>query len=52
MELRIVLAKLYWKFDLELLDRSVDWQGSSRMYTLWKKPQLRVKVFHRAGAGI
>ena len=48
MELRIILAKLYWNFDVELLDRNVDWHGASRMHTLWKKPGVNVKVFNRA----
>ncbi|KEQ98174.1 hypothetical protein AUEXF2481DRAFT_2148 [Aureobasidium subglaciale EXF-2481] len=47
MEMNTILSKLHWKFDLELLNTDVDWQRDSRMYTLWKKPELRVKVMPR-----
>jgi hypothetical protein len=50
MELDIVLAKLHWKFDLELLTEDLDWQRDSRMNTLWKKPELMVGVASRVGA--
>ena len=49
MELDTVLAKLHWKYDLTLLNPEMDWQRDSRMQTLWKKPELRVRVSPRAG---
>lgn len=42
--MRIILVKLYYSFDLELLNPAVDWHGQSRMHTLWKKPVLQAKV--------
>ncbi|KAF1993248.1 cytochrome P450 [Amniculicola lignicola CBS 123094] len=44
IELNTVLAKLLWKHDLELVNQDVDWQRDSRMHTLWKKPELMVRV--------
>ena len=49
IELRIILAKLHWTYDLELLDLGLDWHRDSRMQTLWKKPELRIKVTPRVG---
>ncbi|KAI0415912.1 cytochrome P450 [Xylaria grammica] len=47
LELRLIMAKVIWKYDLELLDRSIDWHGDSQMQTLWQKPKMRVKVRER-----
>ncbi|OTA58824.1 putative cytochrome P450 [Hypoxylon sp. EC38] len=44
MEMRQILAKLIWNFDLELADPDLDWHRDSRMYTLWSKPHLQVKA--------
>ncbi|PVI03628.1 benzoate 4-monooxygenase cytochrome P450 [Periconia macrospinosa] len=44
MEMRIIMAKLHFVFDLELTDPDLDWQGSSRMHTLWQNPQLQMRV--------
>ncbi|KAI2601923.1 putative cytochrome P450 [Hypoxylon sp. NC1633] len=44
MEMRQALAKLIWNFDLELADSNLDWHRDSRMYTLWSKPHLNVRV--------
>ena len=48
MEMRTTLAKLHFKYDLELLSKEVDWQGDSKMHTLWQKPDLLVKVTGKA----
>ncbi|KAI1205728.1 cytochrome P450 [Annulohypoxylon truncatum] len=48
LELRTVLAKLLWTYDMELVNNHVDWHRDSRMLTLWKKPPLWVKVERRA----
>ncbi|KAF2763809.1 cytochrome P450 monooxygenase-like protein [Teratosphaeria nubilosa] len=48
MELRIILAKLHWTYDLSLVNQDLDWHRDSRMHTLWKKPELRVALVKRA----
>ncbi|KAH8660701.1 benzoate 4-monooxygenase cytochrome P450 [Tricladium varicosporioides] len=47
MELRTILAKLHFKYDLQLMDEKLDWQEASEMHTLWQKPKLMVKVMPR-----
>ena len=47
MELRTVLAKVHYSYDLRLLDKDLDWQKQSKMHTLWQKPQLMVAVQRR-----
>ena len=47
IELSTIIAKLYFTYDLELVNKDLDWQRDARMKTLWKKPELRVKVIPR-----
>ncbi|KAK3687929.1 cytochrome P450 [Podospora appendiculata] len=47
-ELSTIISKLYFTYDLELLNKDLDWHRESRMATLWIKPELRVRVKHRA----
>lgn len=44
LELRTVLAKLHFKYDIELLDPSLDWHTKVEMHLLWKKPALNVRI--------
>ncbi|CAI7600061.1 unnamed protein product [Penicillium crustosum] len=43
-ELRIILAKMVWSFDLELEERSQDWLSRCKVMRLWVKPELAVKL--------
>ncbi|KAK1595399.1 cytochrome P450 [Colletotrichum navitas] len=42
MEMRLVLAKMCWKYDWELVDKDMDWFGRSRLHVFWKRPALNV----------
>ncbi len=48
LELRTVLAKLLWTYDLRLVNEEIDWHRDSRMLTLWWKPLFWVKATPRA----
>ncbi|KAF2848256.1 cytochrome P450 monooxygenase-like protein [Plenodomus tracheiphilus IPT5] len=43
-EMRLILAKLLFNFDLELVDKTSDWMGGQKVFTLWEKPGLVVNV--------
>ncbi|ETS87895.1 hypothetical protein PFICI_01723 [Pestalotiopsis fici W106-1] len=43
VEARLTLAKLAWKYDWELLNKEVDLLKESKLFTLWQKPDVRVK---------
>ncbi|OTB09038.1 hypothetical protein M426DRAFT_316328 [Hypoxylon sp. CI-4A] len=43
-EMRLILAKIIWSFDLELEDRSQDWLEQCKVMRLWVKPELAVRV--------
>jgi hypothetical protein len=33
-----------WHFDLELMNKELDWYRDSMFYTIWNKPDLMIKV--------
>ncbi len=49
MEMRMTLAKLFWTYDVELVDHSLDWLRDNKLYFLWEKPELKIRVRRRAG---
>lgn len=52
LEMRTILAKMLWCFDMELMDKRLDWDGDSKCYTLWQKPDLNIKFTRRAGVHV
>ncbi|EEU39432.1 uncharacterized protein NECHADRAFT_94380 [Fusarium vanettenii 77-13-4] len=42
-EMRLILARLLWKFDLEILEDSKDWD-SQKSFLLWEKGALLVRL--------
>jgi len=42
-EIKLILAKLIFNFDLELVDKNADWLDQ-KVYTLWRKSPLMVRV--------
>ncbi|KAK3988256.1 cytochrome P450 [Cladorrhinum sp. PSN332] len=43
--LRIIIAKLCWKFDWELLNKDeLDWDRDLRLYVVWLKPKVHVRI--------
>ncbi|KAF2768082.1 cytochrome P450 monooxygenase [Teratosphaeria nubilosa] len=43
-EMRLILAKLIWTFDLEMDPSSENWVQRGRVFTLWEKPELAVRL--------
>ncbi|KAK0614865.1 cytochrome P450 monooxygenase [Bombardia bombarda] len=43
-EMRLIVAKVFWSFDLELEERSQDWLDRCRVMRFWVKPELAVKL--------
>ncbi|KAF7585651.1 hypothetical protein BBP40_010354 [Aspergillus hancockii] len=42
-EMRVILARVLWNFDLELCEESREWRDQ-KSYTLWEKPPLMCKL--------
>lgn len=47
-EMRVILARVLWNFDLELCQESLDWK-EQETYAMWKKPPLMCKLVQRVG---
>ncbi|KAF2228481.1 putative benzoate 4-monooxygenase cytochrome P450 [Viridothelium virens] len=48
-EIRSILARIIWNFDMEIQDASSDWK-EQREYAMWDKPSLWVRLKHRNDA--
>lgn len=44
LELRLLLARLIWHFDMELMPESHGWLDNMEHYMVWQKPPLMVKL--------
>jgi hypothetical protein len=47
MELRIIIAKMVFLFDFELVDDKLDWVRDSPTYILFDKPELWTRITPR-----
>ncbi|PYI24535.1 putative cytochrome P450 [Aspergillus violaceofuscus CBS 115571] len=50
LELRLTLAKLFYRYDLSLVDNELEWHKDAAMHLLWVKPSLMTQVLPRAMA--
>jgi hypothetical protein len=41
--MRLILAKVLFNFDLELVDKERDWIREQKVFTLWDKGALMVR---------
>lgn len=48
IEMRIILARVLWNFDLKLAEDSKDWLSRQKIYLLWEKAPLHVYLTPRA----
>ncbi|KAF2023284.1 cytochrome P450 monooxygenase-like protein, partial [Setomelanomma holmii] len=46
-EIRTILARLVWNFDMQLQDVSRNWEKGQTSFVLWSKPSLMVKLHKR-----
>lgn len=47
-EMRLILARLLWRFDLELERECEDWMKGQRIYGFWVKPSLMCRLSPRS----
>lgn len=48
-EMRLILARMIWNFDMELAPESHNWIDQLS-FVVWDKPGLQVKLTPRSGA--
>ncbi len=49
MEMSTILAKMLLRYDLELVNKGLDWEGQSHLHVMWWKPALMVRFSERDG---
>lgn len=42
--MRLILAKILLTFDLELVNPGSEWMRDQRVFALWEKPALEVRL--------
>lgn len=47
MEINLILAKMLWKYDLQLVNKDLDWERESLLHVMWWKPALMVRFKER-----
>jgi len=47
MEMNLILAKMHFMYDLEMVNPTMEWEPSSHMHVMWWKPALQVKFHER-----
>ena len=43
-EMRVILARLLWNFDIELCEESNNWAEGIKVFMIYQRPPLRVKL--------
>ncbi|KAK3313301.1 cytochrome P450 [Apodospora peruviana] len=46
-ECRLITARLFWRFEVDMFDGQGDWINGQRTFLSWEKPPLRVKLTAR-----
>lgn len=44
VEMRLILARILWNFDMELASDSADWLTKQKIFILWEKGPLNVHL--------
>jgi hypothetical protein len=47
-EIKLVLARIIYNFDMELVDKNSDWMRNQKVYIIWRKSELLIKLKERA----
>lgn len=42
------LAKMVWSYDMELVDKSLDFEAESRMFFQWRKAKMQIRFTRRS----
>lgn len=48
IEMRLILARVLWNFDMRLAEDSKDWIDKQKIYLLWEKGPLNVYLTPRS----
>ncbi|KAB8075103.1 cytochrome P450 [Aspergillus leporis] len=48
MELNLVMTKMLWTYDMELVNTELDWFRDAKLHGMWWKPKLMVRFHERS----
>ncbi|KAH8585673.1 cytochrome P450 monooxygenase-like protein [Bisporella sp. PMI_857] len=48
MEMKHILTKMIWTFDMELIAKDIDWDRDTKQFHLWIKPALMTRFVKRS----
>ncbi|KAK3321248.1 putative cytochrome P450 [Cercophora scortea] len=51
VQMSLVLAKILYRYELELVDKNLDWEAESRHWIMWWKAPIQVRVYSRGAQG-
>lgn len=43
VQVSLLLAKMHFRFNMELLHKDLDWEAENRLHVMWWKPALPVR---------
>jgi len=46
-EARLIIAQLHFQYDIEPVDKNLNWVGQSKLSVVWNKPELWVHLRER-----
>jgi cytochrome P450 len=49
LEMKIILSKLLYVYDLELMSKELDLEAESRAYITWMRPAMKIRFIRREG---
>ena len=47
VQVNLLLAKLHFMFDMELVNKDLDWEAENRIHVMWWKPALLIRMKRR-----
>lgn len=50
LELRLILSKILFRFDMKLMDDNLDWVKANKNYVFWEKPALPIQFSRVEGS--
>ena len=48
MDMRLILAKILWNFDVKVVDEGPNWMAQNKSYVIWQKGALNVQFTPRS----
>ena len=47
VQVSLLLAKMHFRFDMDMLDKELDWEAKNHIHVMWWKPPLYIRMMKR-----